>query len=838
MALSLSFPFRDVNTASSYDVVDMSYTDIDGFLAQLGQYLAGKLNVTQGLDFGNLFPRAHAINTSRSTNQWSLKIDKNVYSGVTNDVTNLAALKTDIDEFPSKGPHANVVHTALIQVLEKTLTSMVVDHTRDNSLTDSSVTERVNSALTMAHTVVSINMKKTLTCAAVPNDIQVLTHALVEQVNRKAATKPLLTSVVQDQNYGVAFAVLEGDNDSVFTSDIYRFENEHLRRLALRYFLHVIAKYISLVASDFTQSRKNELKNDVKDVREKLDAMIEFYCHDRTHETHETPRHAHETHRHTHETLQYEHDDSEREATARRKYIYMQLPHRYGQRELHATSPSSPSGPSLSSTLPPSPGRGDNNKSGMPSSPTIMEHFDDLVNWKGGRRQNQPCIVDCPGAVVYAVGDLEGRLDLLMDWLISCEFVRLRGSNANDARLEWIAHPLVFVVQTGDQVDAKRQENKKSASLDLLVPFFMDYLAVVSGDKVLSGYGNHEDINLSRTYLSNMLEKKFHFVHQKNAEILNTHERRFALFTPGGIMSNIMDRQNLIVRINDAIFSHAGLRQVDFERARALCVPPIRVSALALDVPLLNGINALVARRNSPDLLETEYNFAFNADYNYDCLVWHRGYAMDSKYDNTQAFDSNLEPTHQWTQKNKSQIIETFYDELGIRLNVCGHNKIPRIYSDACLVVRRKSEDDTVADTVAPMAVTPKNTEKIDGYEHYRAILMIDTLQPEVFQDDVPSKSSIPCVRMSSTRDHPTRFTEFLRIVNSSDEHSLFVKSDLGQSIIYELHAKLNALADTLDTTKSIDDKEKRVAIDQDTVRRVHLQKEAMNRMMQQLKIQ
>jgi len=145
---------------------------------------------------------------------------------------------------------------------------------------------------------------------------------------------------------------------------------------------------------------------------------------------------------------------------------------------------------------------------------------------------------------IIVIGDIHGDIERLKNLLIKEKII-----NNN---LEWIAHN-TLVIQLGDQLDSlNRIINIKEWEIlkDIDVVNFTNLLskiAILKNSLFISLNGNHELMNI----LGN-----FSYVSKKS---LN-HDR-INLFKKNGIYRNILANRPLIVKINDLLFCHAGIKK-------------------------------------------------------------------------------------------------------------------------------------------------------------------------------------------------------------------------------------------------------------------------------------
>tara|TARA_B110000444_G_C18786743_1_gene570311 strand:+ start:113 stop:967 length:855 start_codon:yes stop_codon:yes gene_type:complete len=147
---------------------------------------------------------------------------------------------------------------------------------------------------------------------------------------------------------------------------------------------------------------------------------------------------------------------------------------------------------------------------------------------------------------IVVIGDIHGDLKRFKNILINAKII-----NNN---LEWIAVPSnTIVIQMGDQIDSLNRSNEikeweKIKDIEML--YFtnsLDNLAKIRGGRLLSLIGNHELMNI----LGN-----FSYV-SDNSNYMNRHNG----FKPNGELSNILANRPLVVKINDLLFCHAGIKR-------------------------------------------------------------------------------------------------------------------------------------------------------------------------------------------------------------------------------------------------------------------------------------
>jgi hypothetical protein len=147
---------------------------------------------------------------------------------------------------------------------------------------------------------------------------------------------------------------------------------------------------------------------------------------------------------------------------------------------------------------------------------------------------------------IVVIGDLHGDIKRLKTILIDAEVI-------NDS-LEWVANPPhTMVVQIGDQVDsANRDPNFKDWEVldDVQMIHFtnsLDNIAKTKGGRFISLIGNHELMNV----IGN-----FSYVSAKSND-----EHRYRNFMPKGTLSPIIGNRQLVLKIGQLFFCHAGIKK-------------------------------------------------------------------------------------------------------------------------------------------------------------------------------------------------------------------------------------------------------------------------------------
>ena len=145
------------------------------------------------------------------------------------------------------------------------------------------------------------------------------------------------------------------------------------------------------------------------------------------------------------------------------------------------------------------------------------------------------------------IGDIHGDIKRLKTILIDAKII-----NNN---IEWIAEPPnTVVVQMGDQVDSlNRDESIAEWEVldDVEVIYFtnlLDKFAQSKGGRFISIIGNHEFMNVIGNYS---------YVSSKS--MANNENKRRELFKAKGLLSPILSKRPIVLKIGELFFCHAGL---------------------------------------------------------------------------------------------------------------------------------------------------------------------------------------------------------------------------------------------------------------------------------------
>ena len=145
------------------------------------------------------------------------------------------------------------------------------------------------------------------------------------------------------------------------------------------------------------------------------------------------------------------------------------------------------------------------------------------------------------------IGDIHGDIKRLKTILIDAKII-----NNN---IEWIAEPPnTVVVQMGDQVDSLNRDGaiaEWEVLDDVEVIYFtnlLDKFAQSKGGRFISIIGNHEFMNVIGNYS---------YVSSKS--MANNENKRRELFKAKGVLSPILSKRPIVLKIGELFFCHAGL---------------------------------------------------------------------------------------------------------------------------------------------------------------------------------------------------------------------------------------------------------------------------------------
>lgn len=145
---------------------------------------------------------------------------------------------------------------------------------------------------------------------------------------------------------------------------------------------------------------------------------------------------------------------------------------------------------------------------------------------------------------IVVIGDIHGDIKRFKTILINANIIN------ND--LEWIAEHGTIVVQMGDQIDSlNRTETTEWEILDdiSMIRFTntIDKIAKSKGGRLISLIGNHELMNTMGN---------FSYVSENSKNI-----DRLSSFMPKGSLSSILATRNIVLKIGDLFFCHAGIKK-------------------------------------------------------------------------------------------------------------------------------------------------------------------------------------------------------------------------------------------------------------------------------------
>lgn len=148
---------------------------------------------------------------------------------------------------------------------------------------------------------------------------------------------------------------------------------------------------------------------------------------------------------------------------------------------------------------------------------------------------------------VIVIGDVHGDVQTFMQCLYA--------ANVLNTQLEWIAQPRdTIVVQLGDQIDSLNRGGQDGwetvPDVEMLyMTDRLDAIARMSGGRVLSLLGNHELMNVMGD---------FSYVSPTSSKLIEPAIRQ-RMFRPGGTLSQILAKRNIVLRIGHHLFCHGGI---------------------------------------------------------------------------------------------------------------------------------------------------------------------------------------------------------------------------------------------------------------------------------------
>lgn len=217
---------------------------------------------------------------------------------------------------------------------------------------------------------------------------------------------------------------------------------------------------------------------------------------------------------------------------------------------------------------------------------------------------------------VYALGDLEGQIDLLYRFLIHNDLIKYTEGKG----IEWTGGN-TYVVQCGDQID---KNHRPMQDTDLGVILFMEFLYYLSNGRVISVLGNHELWNIDENYLipikqNNRTEKyirrlddyagKFDTWYATNVNAPKDIHRHKIIQTK--LFRNILLNRYIAYKIDKVLFSHAGILQEDI-----------------YSITDLNSIGNLITNKINYTCEKQKQDLETKCGSNKECTVclrlWHR----------------------------------------------------------------------------------------------------------------------------------------------------------------------------------------------------------------------
>lgn len=148
---------------------------------------------------------------------------------------------------------------------------------------------------------------------------------------------------------------------------------------------------------------------------------------------------------------------------------------------------------------------------------------------------------------VIVIGDIHGDVQTFM----KCMYT----ANIFNTKLEWIAQPHdTIVIQLGDQIDSLTRGGQDGwetvPDVEMLyLTDRLDTIARMKGGRVLSLLGNHEMMNVIGD---------FSYVSPKSLQLMDQQLRK-DMFRPGGTLSQILAKRNVVLRIGHHLFCHGAI---------------------------------------------------------------------------------------------------------------------------------------------------------------------------------------------------------------------------------------------------------------------------------------
>lgn len=259
---------------------------------------------------------------------------------------------------------------------------------------------------------------------------------------------------------------------------------------------------------------------------------------------------------------------------------------------------------------------------------------------------DQPSMLENISRIVI-IGDVHGDISRLLNCLIHAKIF----SN----NLKWIAEPNdTVVVQMGDQVDSLNRGNlnewEELPDIEvLLLMDKLDNIAKLSGGRVLSLIGNHEIMNTMGQF-NYVSQNSFKFFPEKQRE----NEFKF-----GNRLSKILAKRNIVLKINNFLFCHAGIL-------------PEHLDISDNNIHKINEIARKVLRNEH--INDIEKNIFVNTVISDNSILWNRIYTIEE--DNTDKLINEV------LNKTNSEIIFIGHNTV-VNTKSAFNNKI--IFTDAAL---------------------------------------------------------------------------------------------------------------------------------------------------------
>lgn len=235
---------------------------------------------------------------------------------------------------------------------------------------------------------------------------------------------------------------------------------------------------------------------------------------------------------------------------------------------------------------------------------------------------------------IIVIGDVHGDIGMLC----SCLYL----ANIINHQFEWIAQPPnTIVVQMGDQVDSLSRDTIQSwEKLDdiTLLQFTdrLDQIARKKGGRFISLLGNHEIMNVLG---------QFDYVSPLSMNKAGGPQGRRERFQPGGICAKLLAKRNVVQKIGNLLFCHAGLL-------------PHHISSVNGQLDIINQLmKRYLLKQYKHDQEFNLFQQLFVADTS---ILWNRFYLEQMGPEAEQVLDEVLQKT------NSTQMM-------------IGHNPLPHI---------------------------------------------------------------------------------------------------------------------------------------------------------------